>query len=183
MSKKPKIEKPVIERPIIDTAAIKRSVDKVKKKMDRKKAAPKGTDAPDFWAMLDDPDVGDPFADAEFDPDANLEDMANQEVGMISDALRKILEEKAERKRKYALLTDAAYYVCVVFQTVDQKLDFMEKADWDTLDGNFQSMMINGLELADMMGIELETVYIPKKDPPQAPVALRDPKIIIGGNS
>lgn len=180
---KPKIEKPTIVKPTIDREKIKKSVDKMKRRNKRQQQAPAGTSAPDFWGMLDDPDIGDPFGDLEFNPDANLEQTATQEVEVIGEALKRILAEKQERRQKYQLLTDASYYVTVVFQTVEQKLAFMEKAGWDSLDGNFQGMMLNGLELADMMGIELETVYIPKKDPPQAPVALRDQKIIIGGKS
>jgi len=169
------------ERPKIDKAKIKNRMDKLKRRQARKREAPPGHEAPDFWEMLDDPDVGDPFAD--FEIGETVEETATAEVEVMGEALKRIIAEKQERRQKHQNLTDAHYYVSVVFQSTEQKLAFMEAAGWDELDGNFEGMMINGLELADMMGIDLETIYIPKKDPPKAPVALRSKKIIIGGEN
>lgn len=170
-----------VQRPVIDREGIKNSVNKMKRAMKRKTSAPSGHEAPDFWALLDDPDIGDPFA--EFQIGDSVEETANAEVEVMGEALKRIIAEKKDRRQKYQMLTDANYFVTVVFQSTEQKLDFMRKAGWGSLNDNFEWVMVNGLELADMMGIELETIYIPKKDPPQAPVALRNPKIIIGGET
>ena len=189
MAKPEKIVIDPIERPTFskddmarDKANLKKQMSNLKKGNTRKKKAPKGTEAPDFEAMLDDPDMGDPFGGTDLDFDVgNLQEDADEEVEVMSDSLKKIIAEKRIRRDQYALLTDASYYVTVVFQTTDQKIKFMRDAGWGDFQDNDQWMMISGLELADHMDIEIETVYIPTKQPPKAPAKLRDKNLIIGG--
>jgi len=176
---KPTIERPVVEKPTIDRASIQKKI----KRISKKKPAPRGHQHPNFWDFMDDPDAGDPFAGMQIDPDALVEDVADQEAGVMSDTLRRIVEEKRERRRKYQLLTDGSYYCVLVFQSFDQKMEFFDKAGWDDLNDSVEGMYINGLEVADRMGIDLNIEFIPTKPPPKAPVKLRDPNLIIGGET
>lgn len=156
-----------IKRPSIDADAIKKKI--------KRRKAPKGTQAPDFYGWLDDPDAGDPMGNMV--PTDDLEADATAEVEVIGEALKKILEEKRQRREAYALLTDQSYYCTLVFQTTGQKLAFLEEKGWMDAD-NFQGMMFNGLEIADIEGVEIEPVYIPTKEPPKAPVKLREHPVI-----
>lgn len=171
--KKIKVEK-------VDVASIKASIkkqtDAAKKKMNRQRSAPRDHEAPDFWGWMDDPDIGNPFDTLE--DTGSIEENDNQATEVMSDALRRIVEEKRRRREKYHMLTDANFYLVVCFQTHEQKEEFMQAKGWDRIQGNAMNRYLNGLEIADLEGIEIEPVYIPTKEPPQAPKALRDHPII-----
>lgn len=174
-----------IERPQIDAAAIRSEIRKgaedskklLEAKRDAERNAPPGTQAPDFWGWMDDPDIGNPFENWQYPGD--LEQGTADEVSTISDALRRIIEEKQERRKKFALLVDNEYFLTVVFQCQQQRDEFVRQMGWERVDGNmFANSMFNGLELAALHDIKLELVYLPTKEPPQAPKDLRDHPII-----
>lgn len=175
--------KPVmtITRPSFDKEALKKDIkkqgDMAKKEMERKKAAPAGTEAPDFWAFLEQAEFDNPIWDIMEDTGSVEQNSINENAHM-SEALRRIVAEKQERRRKYALLVDTSYYVTLVFQTADQKEEFMKAKGWDKLTDNFEWRMLNGLQVADWEGIAIEPVYIPTKEPPEAPKDLRGTSII-----
>lgn len=178
MAKKPVV---TIERPAFDKdalkATIKKNADMTKKAQARKKNAPAGTEAPDFWGFMEQSEFDNPFWE-DMEDTGDIEQNSNNENGIMSEALRRIVEEKQERRRKYALLTDASYYCVLVFQTADQKEEFLRAKEWDAIDGNFQWTYLNGLEVADREGVYLEPIYIPTKEAPAAPKDLRDHPII-----
>lgn len=177
-------KKITIERPTIDAGAIRGAIRKgvedskklLQAKRHAERAAPPDTQAPDFWGWLDDPDVGNPFENWEYPGD--LERGTADEVDTISDALRRIIEEKRQRREKYALLVDGEYFFSVVFQCQAQRDRFIEAMGWGRADGNVQNRILNGLELAVLQDIPLELIYLPTKEPPQAPKDLRDHPII-----
>ncbi len=177
-------DKVTISRPSFDKeelkAGIKKSASMTKKSMDRKKRAPAGTEAPDFWAFLEEPEFDNPIWDT-LEDEGSIEKNARKEVGVMSEALRRIVDEKQERRRKYTLLVDASYYLVICFQTTEQKEAFMKAKGWDKLDGNFEWRYLNGLEVADWEGVTIELVYIPTKQPPEAPKDLRNQSVIGGG--
>lgn len=178
-------KKPItITRLSFDKEALKGSIkkqgDMTKKQIARKKAAPAGTEAPDFWAFMEQPEFDNPIWD-DLEDTGSIEQNATAEIGVMSEALRRIVEEKQERRRKYALLVDASYYLVICFQTTDQKEQFIKAKGWDKLDGNFEWRYLNGLEVADWEGVEIEPVYIPTKEPPEAPKDLRNHPVIGGG--
>lgn len=177
-------DKVTITRPTFDKDALKADIKKrssmTKKSMERKKGAPDGTNPPDFWAFLEEPEFDNPIWD-NLEDSGSIETNAKREIGVMSEALRRIVDEKQERRRKYTLLVDASYYVVLCFQTTDQKETFMRAKGWDKLDGNFEWRYLNGLEVADWEGVSIEPVYIPTKQPPEAPKDLRNQSVIGGG--
>jgi hypothetical protein len=170
--------------PVFDKDALKAEMQRnktmIKKAKDRQKKAPPGTAAPDFWNWLEDAEFDNAAWD-NLDDTGSIEANSNAENGVMSEALRRIIAEKQERRRKYALLADASYYCVLVFQTVDQKEAFLKAKHWDKIDGNFQNVHLNGLEIADLEGVPIEPVYIPTRDAPEAPKDLRSHPIIGDG--
>lgn len=170
-----------ITRPTFDKQALKDSINKqsdmAKKEMERKKAAPPNTEVPDFWGFLEQAEFDNPIWDIMEDT-GNVEKNSNNENAYMSETLRRIVAEKQERRRKYALLVDTSYYVTLVFQTTKQKEEFMKAKGWDKLADNFEWRMLNGLQVADWEGVTIEPVYIPTKQPPEAPKDLRETPII-----
>ena len=107
-------------------------------------------DAPDFESMFDD---GDDNPLAEIEMTGELQ--ADADTGM-SEALRAIIERKKATQERFRVATDPEFYLCVVFQSREQKEAFLQAADWADLGGKF----INGLEVARRMAIPIDPIPI-----------------------
>ena len=127
-----------------------------------------GKRQPDFETMLA-PDEHNPLDDIDWTGEP--EEDAMEEIGV---ALQHILDQKAAMKEKYRINLDPEYYFVVAFQCRDQKEQFLELTKWQ-LDGD---KFINGLQLADELGLELTVYELDMKKGVPAPKKLRDiPKI------
>lgn len=129
-----------------------------------KQARPKpGEVNPVFDSMFQPDDDAPALADY---PGVSVEDDANFE---ISETLQRILDEKKARREQYRVMTDPNFYLVVCFQSSVQRDEFIEKAGWQDLGAPYA----DGLELARLLGIDLQPVFLPRKQVRSAPKALR----------
>lgn len=68
--------------------------------------------------------------------------------------LQKFIDDREKAREQLEDMTDASYYLCVIFQTTQQKRDFIKAAGLAT-DGE---LFTSGLLLAEKMGIPIEKV-------------------------
>jgi hypothetical protein len=111
-----------------------------------------GKGGPDFDTMFE--DVQDPLADqaltGSFEEDINVQ--MNATLRAAIDA-RKALEER------FRIADDPNFYFLACFQSVDQKQEFLQKVG---LESCAEDQFINGLQLADVLGINLKIIEIPE---------------------
>jgi hypothetical protein len=88
----------------------------------------------------------------------------------LSEALRLILEEKRQLRDMYRVQNDANYYAVLVFQSEGQKGRFLALTGWGHPDDKF----INGLQVAEKIGVDIEPVFVPRSNIRKMPKALRD---------
>lgn len=106
--------------------------------------------APDFESMFDDGDESmlagvEQTGDFQVDADENM-----------SAALREIIERKKATQERFRISTDPEFFFCVVFQSREQKEQFLEGIGWMELGDKY----INGLEVARRLGIPVDIVSI-----------------------
>jgi hypothetical protein len=111
---------------------------------------------PDFESVFDDGDDN-LFAGVEMTGD--LQEDAD---ATMSEALRQIIERKKATQERFRIATDPEFFLCVCFQSREQKEDFLQKAGWEGLGYKY----INGLEVARRMNVDVQAVEI-------APLKLR----------
>ena len=97
----------------------------------------------------------------------NFEADAQEEVSEILSAIKR---EKKERRDKYRLLVDPEFWFCVCFQSRQQKEEFLEKSGFGGVGGD---KYLDGLKLAEALGVEINPVNLETKPPPLAPKLLR----------
>lgn len=97
----------------------------------------------------------------------DLEDDAKAEVGAM---LAHILAEKKARRDAYRVMVDHEYWVCVCFQSRDQKEEFLDKAKWRDLGEKY----IDGLALAKRLKVDVQPIPLNAKAPPKTPKSLRE---------
>lgn len=69
-----------------------------------------------------------------------------------TDYQRQLDEASQKVLRQYEAEVDPAFYLCVVFQTRGQKIDFLVGSEWESIDFTY----VSGTHLAEKMGIALE---------------------------
>lgn len=128
-----------------------------------------GKNKPDFESLFDPDNFENPLDDLEYPEDFG--EMAEVE---ISAALQRILDEKKALREKYRVNVDAEYFLVVCFQCRDQKEEFLDKAGWEHVGDKY----LDGLEVADEMGIELKVYELDMTKGFVPPKPLQDhPKI------
>lgn len=148
-----KSERPTVQRPARQNKPTKAT----------KPSRPKlGEVAPNFDSMFF-PDGDEPL---EY-PTTDAEDSVDYE---ISEALRRIKEEKAARREQYRVMTDPNFFLVVCFQSTVQRDEFIEKAGWDDLGFPY----VDGLRLARLLGVDVQPIHLPRKQVRAAPKALRE---------
>ena len=148
-----------IERKAVELGGAKRKINRVRP----------GERAPNFDSFFDASGIDSPIpAGAE---DAGLTELADSE---ISAALAAIKAEKKQRRDQYRVLTDPNYYTVVVFQSTDQRDEFLEKAGWLP----FGEKYIDGLALAAHLGVDVQPINLPRKSVKPAPKALQGHEFI-----
>jgi hypothetical protein len=106
----------------------------------------------------DDPvfDDGDPFAErsgraidpARLPPPGSLERMAQEEVDEIAQSFRQRMQRE---NRRLDFVLDSDYWCCLVFQSSEQLLAFLNATGWRRLGERY----IDGLAVARAMNIDL----------------------------
>lgn len=103
-------------------------------------------------------DSGIDFSNLSADLQEEAEESASEQAekgdgyGEKDPKLQKFIQNREEARAELDELTDAEFYLCVVFQDKEQKLKFLEAANLPHEGGMYAS----GLTLADLMGIEIE---------------------------
>ena len=67
------------------------------------------------------------------------------------------------------MTVDPEYWVCVCFQSREQKEEFLAKAGWLDLGEKY----LDGLEVARRLGVAVLPIPLDTKTPPLAPKSLR----------
>lgn len=118
---------------------------------------------PKFETLFDN-DTLDPLKNLNYTGD--IETDAENEV---SEILAAIKQEKQERRDQYRLLVDSEFWLCICFQSREQKDQFLDMAGWQRLGDKY----LDGLKVAELMEMPLEPIMLPKKTVREAPVLLR----------
>lgn len=95
----------------------------------------------------------DPLKDIEYTND--LEKDASAEVEAMSTGFSQRAKQEADR---FQLATDSEFWFAVAFQSREQKEAFLSAMQWIANGDKY----LNGVALADQMGIELPEVNLPK---------------------
>lgn len=139
----------------------------------------KGEIRPDFSSLFE-PSIPNPLAeydDEEVNP-GEVEMIANREVSV---ALQTVLDERKQNRDSYRIARSEDYYVIVCFQSTEQKdtflretglQQFVEYVQWS------ENRFLNGLKVAQHLGVYIEPINILKPTRPNVPVLLRDQKVI-----
>jgi hypothetical protein len=114
-----------------------------------------------------------PLSEMEYTGDAEVD--AQAEIDHYRSALYRAEQEKRDLFR--TLLLDTEYYICICFQSRTQKEEFLEKIGWFDLGDKY----LDGLKVAERLGIDIEPVNLPKPPPPKTPKPLRNVQIIRKG--
>lgn len=105
----------------------------------------------------DEPDLASMFEDTDNNP-VEFPDTGDYQADVTqqaSEELKRLIEFRKSRADHFRASNDARYFVCLCFQTTEQKEEFLEKAGWDDLGLDF----INGLDIAKRLGVDVQ--YIP----------------------
>lgn len=131
-------EKVIIQR---DKGGVQRN----KTALDRK--------APDFDSMFD--DDGNPLDDlVALD---GIQENVDQEMSAI---LKAIIERKRAQAERFRITDDPEYFLCLCFQSRDQKNEFIMASGW----GDLGEKYINGLEVARRLGVSVNVIQL---EPPK----------------
>lgn len=87
------------------------------------------------------------------DPEKEIDETARQ----ITESFKKIRERK---DALFADIMDADYYLVLCFQSEKQRTEWAHKAKMPESD-----LYLDGMELAERMGIKLETPVMPRQKP------------------
>lgn len=87
----------------------------------------------------------------------------------ISEALAFIKAERQKKRDAWRVTVDPEYWVCVCFQSREQKEEFLTKAGWLDLGEKY----LDGVEVAKRLGVTVLPIPLDAKAPPLAPKSLR----------
>jgi hypothetical protein len=151
---------------------VEKQVAKIEKRSMAKRARPKpGEVAPNFNSLFGGPPSGlieNPLN--RLPQQDNPEEAAQQEVSV---ALQTILDEKNERRDAYRTMLDTEFWCAICFQSRAQKEQFL--AGLGVLD--LGDKYIDGLLVAERLGVPIEVVNLSAKEVRKAPKLLR--KVVI----
>jgi len=88
------------------------------------------------------------------------DDVEADATAEVSEVLRTIIEERRARRDQYRLMVDTEYWVCLCFQSRQQKDEFLEAVGWVDLGDKY----LNGLEVAGRMGVTIEPIDLPARE-------------------
>lgn len=89
--------------------------------------------------------------------DGSIQESADREMSAVEAEIEANRAASAERFR---IGTDEGYYLVMCFQTTEQKEQFLERAGWQNMGDKY----INGLEVAQKLGVNIDVIPIePRK--------------------
>ncbi len=116
---------------------------------------PRGMAAPLFRSLLSPADAPEnPLSDVEYPGD--LQGNVDAEISAV---LQNILAERAHKRDEFRLLADSEYWLCICFQSYEQKMEFLRQARWDHLGDKY----VNGLEVARLLGLDVQPIFLPSR--------------------
>ena len=115
----------------------------------------------------------DPFEGIDYTGDPETD--AQAEVDAYRSALYRAEQERLDQYRTE--INDPEYFLCICFQTRAQKEEFLGKLALLDLGDKY----LDGLKVAQRLGIEIEPINLPRTSTPKTPVLLRKAKIIKKG--
>jgi hypothetical protein len=98
-----------------------------------------------------------------------LAEINGRQAGVHGESITLSSVEALERS-PYRLLVDHEYWVCLCFQSRDQKEEFLAKAGWADLGEKY----VDGLALAERLGVDVKPVPLTTKVAPKSPKSLRE---------
>lgn len=111
-----------------------------------------GRDAPNFDSMFEADE--NPLDGLGFDGEVgDIQASADREMSAVEQEIERNRAASAERFR---IGSDEGYYCVLCFQTTEQKEEFLTKAGWMDIGDKY----LNGLEVAEKLGIELAIISI-----------------------
>jgi hypothetical protein len=108
-------------------------------------------DDPDFDSLFDDGDGNNPLDDLSLTGD--LQEDAD---ATMSEALRAVIARKKATQERFRTATDPEFYLCVCFQSREQKEEFLRLISWDDLGDKY----LNGLEIARRLNVPITVTPI-----------------------
>lgn len=78
---------------------------------------------------------------------------------------------------EYRVANDHEFYLVVVFQSREQKEEFLRQAGWDELGDKY----LDGLEVAQRLALNVPPIALPNRPPPKMARGLRGHQIIKKG--
>ena len=103
----------------------------------------------------------DPFAEEEPLPTLTLEGVEKELEGILEEDGEKANQAAIDARVRYEMVDadrmQTDFYFTVVFQNAKQREEFCEKSDGLV---GIDDIYVDGMELADRLGIQLETPYV-----------------------
>lgn len=90
------------------------------------------------------------FGDDEFLSDEKIRGPSARKAE-LSDLLKRLKAGAAAETKRFVDATDSEYWVCVCFQTREQKEDFLDRMGWTPMGDKY----LDGLDVAALHGIKL----------------------------
>lgn len=147
---------------------IEKTAKAVAKRTVAKRNRPKrGEVAPNFPSMFGGPPSGlidNPLRKLE--PRENPEEAVAQEVSV---ALQTIIDEKQQRRDAYRSTLDHEFWCALCFQSREQKEQFLKALDLLDIGDKY----LDGLLVAERLGVPLDVINLSAKEVRQAPKLLR----------
>ena len=101
----------------------------------------------------------------------DLEGDVSAEMGAVESFIK---EERLQERERWRLMTDTNFYCCLVFQSEQQRDDFLAQVGWADLGPRY----LNGLAVAQRLGVPIAPIALPRKPIRPMPKALRGVPVI-----
>lgn len=105
------------------------------------------------------------------DPADTTEEAADNEMAAIESFIK---DQRKDEREQWRLMTDPDFWCCIVFQSRDQRDEFLRAVGLASLGPKY----LNGLTVAHRLGVSLTPVQLPRKEVRPMPKALRAAKTI-----
>lgn len=127
----------------------------------------KGQGAPHYHSLYE--TEASPLSALEYPGD--VEGNATVELETVESFIK---EQRQGERERWRLLTDPDFWCCLVFQSREQRDDFLARAGWADIGPKY----LNGLAVAHRLGIDIDPIALPRKPVRPMPRPLRGAPII-----
>jgi hypothetical protein len=87
---------------------------------------------------------------------SNCQDFYHFHITIIISFFYLQINQRKSRQEAFRVANDSRYYFCVVFQSAEQKEEFLKKAEWEDLGTDF----LNGLDVAKRLEIDVKYIAV-----------------------